>query len=75
MKKTKGNETTKKILNREAPLLDDYIFKRTFTKEGTEPLLRDFLEAVLEKKITKVDVKNNEIPKDKIEEKASVLDI
>lgn len=66
---------TKRKLNMEAPLLDDYIFKRTFTKEGTEPLLKDFLEAILEKKIQKIEVKNNEIPKDKIDEKASVLDI
>ncbi len=65
----------KSVLNIEAPLLNDYIFKRTFTKEGTEPMLRDFLEAILEKRITKVDVKNSEIPKERLKEKASILDI
>ncbi len=50
----------RRLFNKEAPLLNDYIFKRTFTKEGTEPLLKDFLEAILEKNITKIEVKNNE---------------
>ena len=34
------------------PLLNDYIFKRTFTKEGTTGILKDLLEAILEVKIT-----------------------
>lgn len=68
-------EEKRKVLNMKAPLLNDVIFKRTFTKEGTEPILRDFLEAILEKKITKVEVKNNEIPKERIDEKGSTLDI
>ena len=56
-------------------LRNDYVFKRTFTKEGSNGLLQDFLEAVLEEKITKVEVRNNEIPKELMEEKASILDI
>ncbi len=75
MKSNENKEGAKRLLNKEAPLLNDYIFKRTFTKEGTEPLLKDFLEAILQKNITKVEVKNNEIPKDRLDEKASVLDI
>ena len=59
----------------EAPLLDDYIFKRTFTKEGTKELLKDFLEAILNEEIMDLTVINSEIPKDLLDEKASVLDI
>ena len=57
------------------PLLNDYIFKRTFTKEGTTEILKDLLEAILEVKITNLEVRNSEIPKELIEEKASILDI
>ena len=57
------------------PLLNDYIFKRTFTKEGTTGILKDLLEAILEVKITNLEVRNSEIPKELIEEKASILDI
>lgn len=54
---------TKRKLNIEAPLLDDYIFKRTFTKEGTEPLLKDFLELISGKgeKIEMAEKKNKNI--------------
>ena len=57
------------------PLLDDYIFKRTFTKDEKGEILKDFLEGVLEEKITKVEIKNSEIPKERKDEKLSVLDI
>ena len=67
-KKTKNNK--KKL-----PLLNDYIFKRTFTKDEDGRILKDFLEAILEEKITKVEVKNSEIPKDVFDEKLSLLDI
>lgn len=56
-------------------LRNDYVFKRTFTKDGSTGLLKDFLEAILEEKITGVEVRNNEIPKDLINEKACILDI
>ena len=45
------------------PLLNDYIFKHTFTKEGTTGILKDLLEAILEVKITNLEVRNSEMPK------------
>lgn len=45
---------TNNLINRhEAPLLNDYIFKRTFTKDNPNGILRDLLEAVLKVKIKK----------------------
>ena len=65
-----------KTLNREsAPLLDDYIFKRTFTRDDPNGILRDLLESILKIKIKNVLVLNSEIPKDLLDEKASRLDI
>ena len=58
-----------------SPLLCDYIFKRAFLKDKTNGALKDFLEAVLDVNITKVEIKNSEMPKDVITEKASILDI
>ncbi len=49
------------------PLLNDYIFKRTFIQEGTIGILKDLLEAILEVKITNLEVRNSEIPKELIE--------
>ena len=67
---------TNKLINRyEAPLLNDYIFKRTFTKDNPNGILRDLLEAVLNVKIKNVQVLNAEIPKDILDEKSSILDI
>ena len=60
---------------KQLPLLNDYIFKRTFTKDEDNGILKDFLEAILDEKITKVEVKNSEIPKDVLDEKLSILDI
>ena len=69
-------EMEKSKLNiKEAPLLDDYIFKRIFTKGNPNGILRDFLEAVLDVHLKNVEVINAEIPKDILEEKGSVLDI
>ena len=65
-----------KTLNRKsAPLLDDYIFKRTFTRDDHNGILRDLLESILKIKIRNVLVLNSEIPKDLLDEKASRLDI
>ena len=65
-----------KTLNRKsAPLLDDYIFKRTFTRDDPNGILRDLLESILKIKIRNVLVLNSEIPKDLLDEKASRLDI
>jgi len=67
---------TNNLINRhEAPLLNDYIFKRTFTKDNPNGILRDLLEAVLKVKIKNVQVLNAEIPKDILDEKSSILDI
>lgn len=64
------------LINRyETPLLNDYIFKRTFTKDNPNGILRDLLEAVLKVKIKNVQVLNAEIPKDILDEKSSILDI
>lgn len=63
------------IDRQEAPLLDDYIFKRIFTRDNPNGILRDFLEAVLNIKIKNVQVLNTEIPKDLLEEKGNILDI
>ena len=67
---------TNKLRNRyEATLLNEYIFKRTFTKDNPNGILRDLLEAVLNVKIKNVQVLNAEIPKDILDERGSVLDI
>ena len=67
--------TKNNIIREDAPLLNDYIFKRTFTKGSPNGILKDFLEAVLDMKLRNVEVLNAEIPKDILEEKGSVLDI
>ena len=60
---------------KDAPLLDDYVFKRTFTRDDPNGILRDFLESVLKIKLRNVQVLNAEIPKDILDERGSVLDI
>lgn len=57
------------------PLCSDYVFKRIFTKEGNESLLKDFLEAILEIKIKSLEVQNAELPKETKDGKLGVLDI
>ena len=64
-----------KLNSDNAPLLDDYIFKRTFTRDDPNGILRDLLESILNIKIKNVQVLNVEIPKDLLDEKASKLDI
>ena len=46
-----------KVNIKEAPLLDDYIFKRTFTKGSPNGILRDFLEDILEEKGSVLDIR------------------
>lgn len=43
---------------KDAPLLDDYVFKRTFTRDDPNGILRDFLESVLKIKLRNVQVLN-----------------
>ena len=38
------------------PIINDYIFKKIFSKRGNESILKDFLIAVLEIPIEKVEV-------------------
>ena len=51
------------------------MFKRTFTRDDPNGILRDFLESVLKIKLRNVQVLNAEIPKDILDERGSVLDI
>ena len=44
-----------------APLLDDYVFKRTFTRDDPNGILKDFLEAILKIKLKNVQVLNAEV--------------
>ena len=50
-------------------------FKKVFAKDENNGELKDLLEAILEMKIEKVEVKNPELPKDALDEKLSILDI
>lgn len=61
--------------NQRLPLTSEYIFKRVFAEEENHTMLKDFLEAILERKITKVIVLNPEIPKDLLDSKMGILDL
>ena len=56
-------------------LKNDYVFKRIFGKPENNQELKELLEAILNIKIEKVEVKNPEITKDYADEKLGVLDI
>ena len=57
------------------PLTNDYVFKRVFAYEGNENVLKDFLEAILNIKINKIEIKNPEILRNYKKDKLGVLDI
>lgn len=57
------------------PIKNDYVFKRTFAYKGNEDVLLDLLEAILERKILKVIVKNPEMVSEKENGKKFILDI
>lgn len=57
------------------PLTSEYIFKKIFSKQENESILKDFLEAILERNILKVVVLNPEIPKDLLDSKMGILDL
>ena len=57
------------------PLSSDIVFKRVFSKEGNEEILKALLEAILDINIKSVIVKNPEMPKDLYDSKAGVMDI
>lgn len=64
------NEKRKKL-----PLTSDIVFKRVFSKDGNEDILKDLLEAILEMPIKEVAVKNPELPRDLYDSKAGILDV
>ena len=57
------------------PIKNDYVFKRVFLYNGNEDVLLDLLEAILKRKITKVEVRNPEMVSEKETGKKFVLDI
>ena len=70
MKETNNFKNGKKL-----PLTSDIVFKRVFSREGNEEILKALLEAILNIKIEKVEVKNPELPRNLYDSKAGVLDI
>lgn len=62
-------------MNKRLPLTSDIVFKRVFSRDGSESILKDLLEAVLEIPIETVMVKNPEIPRNLYDSKAGVLDV
>lgn len=57
------------------PLTSDIVFKRVFSKEGNEDVLKALLEAILEISIQNVVIKNPELPRNLYDSKAGVLDV
>ena len=57
------------------PIKNDYVFKRTFAYEGNEDVLKDLLEAILERKIKRIIVKNPEMLSETQTGKKFILDI
>lgn len=57
------------------PMTNDFVFKRVFTKDGHENLLKDFLSAILNLEIQEIEIKNPEMTKESKEAKLEVLDI
>ncbi len=57
------------------PLTNDYVFKRVFTKDGQEDMLKDFLTGILNVQIDKIEIKNAELTKEHKDAKREVLDI
>ena len=56
----KENNANAKLLNKDTsrlPLTSDYVFKRLFAREENNSMLKDFLEAILNIHINKVEVK------------------
>lgn len=64
-----------KYTEKRLPLTSDIVFKRVFSKEGNEDILKALLEAILEISIQDIVVKNPELPRNLYDSKASVLDV
>lgn len=60
---------------KQLPLTSDIVFKRVFSKEGSEEILKSLLEAILDMEIKQVAVKNPELPRNLYDSKAAVLDV
>ena len=56
-------------------LTSDYVFKRIFAREENNSMLKDFLEAILNIHINKVEVKNPELTPNMADEKLGILDL
>jgi predicted transposase/invertase (TIGR01784 family) len=72
-------EKTNQILdaqkNKFLPLTSDIVFKRVFSREGNEDILKALLEAILDTKIQKIEIKNPQLPSNLLDSKAGILDI
>ena len=67
---------SKKLLEEELTPKTDFIFKYLFGKKRNEAILKDLLEAILEKKISKVELdKDLELLPDAINKKMDILDV
>ena len=74
----KENNADAKLLNKDTsrlPLTSDYVFKRLFAREENNSMLKDFLEAILNIHINKVEVKNPELTPNMADEKLGILDL
>lgn len=71
-KNTKHNPEEKK---KRLELTNDYVFKKIFAMPENNIELKELLEAILNIKINKVEVKNPEISKNYQDEKLGILDI
>ncbi|GBU22177.1 hypothetical protein R80B4_02082 [Fibrobacteres bacterium R8-0-B4] len=57
------------------PPSDDHIFKTLLTHPNAEPVLKSVISAAIERNVTKVLVRNNELQITDVEEKAQRLDV
>jgi predicted transposase/invertase (TIGR01784 family) len=66
------------LLPMEADILppsDDRVFKLILTSPQAKPVLKDLISAIIERPVTDVVVRNNEIPVEDTQEKAERLDV
>ena len=70
-----NNIETKDTKITRLPLTSDYVFKRIFAREENNSMLKDFLEAILNIHINKVEVKNPELTPNMADEKLGILDL
>ncbi len=71
----KNNNVTEDTKVTRLPLTSDYVFKRIFAREENNSMLKDFLEAILNIHINKVEVKNPELTPNMADEKLGILDL